>query len=192
MAIVTLKPAPLLKSGELSRETVEAYSAALREPAWMTDRRLEALRVFRDTPPPNRHDEVWRRVDLTLLKLDSILAAVSLPTQEPPRMPADWLAWRALAAAPAPGQLLHVDGQPAEAGGLAADLAQQGVVFTSLSRAIQEHPDLLDRCQMAQCVKLTDSYFAALHGIFMRGGAVLYVPRGVRVEQPVPPLVSDR
>ncbi|NJM40757.1 MAG: hypothetical protein HC853_08280, partial [Anaerolineae bacterium] len=65
MAIAILKPSPVVKAGELNREFVEAYGKALGEPEWMTERRLEAFRVFRDTPAPNRHDELWRRVDLS-------------------------------------------------------------------------------------------------------------------------------
>ncbi|HSO13550.1 MAG TPA: hypothetical protein VLT51_14330, partial [Anaerolineales bacterium] len=78
MAVVQplLKPAPLVKSGDVTREFVEAYSHALNEGDWMLHRRLEALRVFRDTPAPNRHDELWRRVDLSTFKLDQMIAAI--------------------------------------------------------------------------------------------------------------------
>ena len=187
MALVALKPAPLLKSGELNREAVEAYSAALGEPAWMTARRLEALRVFRDTPPPNRHDEVWRRADLSLLKLDDILATIGASAGAPqePTPPPAWPVWDALVREPAPGKLMHLDGHPVELGGPSPELAERGAVFAPLLRAAAQHPELLDPYLMTQCVKLTDSYFAALHGVLLRGGVVLYVPKGVRIEQPL-------
>jgi Fe-S cluster assembly protein SufD len=44
---------------------------------------------------------------------------------------------------------------------------------------------------MTECVKLTDSYFAALHGVFMHGGAVLYVPKGVTIQQPLRSLIRQ-
>lgn len=160
MAVVQpiVKPAPLVKSGELTREFVEAYSAALSEPEWMTTRRLEALRVFRDTPAPNRFDELWRRVDLSAFKLDQIIAAM----------------------------------KPGDEGAITAhttptsndELAKQGVIFVSLEQAAREHQDLLDKYLMTECVKLTDSYFAALHGVLMRGGTVLHVPEGVKAQEP--------
>ncbi len=153
-----MKPAPLVKSGDLTREFVEAYSNALNEDAWMLSRRLEALRVFRDTPAPNRYDELWRRVDLSRLKLDQLLAAIQ-PGAE-----------GAVASHFAP---LSND-----------DLRKQGVTFASLEEAARAHQDLLDKYLMNECVKLTDSYFAALHGIFMRGGTVLHVPAGVKIAEP--------
>lgn len=153
-----MKPAPLVKSGDLTREFVEAYSHALNEDAWMLSRRLEALRVFRDTPAPNRYDELWRRVDLSRLKLDQLLAAIQ-PGAE-----------GAVASHFAP---LSND-----------NLRKQGVIFASLEEAARAHQDLLDKYLMTECVKLTDSYFAALHGVFMRGGTVLHVPAGVKIAEP--------
>lgn len=153
-----LKPAPVVRSGELTREFVEAYSAALNDPDWMRQRRLEALRVFRDTPPPNRHDELWRRVDLSAFKLDRILAAMQ-PGDE-----------GATTTHIAPANM--------------AELARQGVIFVGLEQAMRDHHRVLDAHLMTECVKLTDGYFAALHGVFMRGGTLLYLPAGVRVDEP--------
>jgi len=159
MAMVqpVLKPAPVVRAGELTREFVERYAAALNEPAWMTARRLEALRVFRDTAPPNRHDELWRRVDLSTFRLDLILSGIT---------PANTLLDVARSELP-----------PA--------LREQGVLFTSLEAAAKDHAPLLEAWLMTQCVRLSDAYYAALHGVFMRYGTILYVPAGVAVEQPL-------
>jgi Fe-S cluster assembly protein SufD len=180
MPIAVMKPAPLMKSGDLTRETVEAYSAALGEPAWMRDRRLEAWRLFRETPVPNRHDEIWRRVDLSQFRVDQILSAVriegALPT--PPQE------WSALATADAaPGWILHVDGTAIQHRADAA-LVEQGVLFVDMATAIQHRQDILTQHLMS-AVKLTDSYFSAMHATLMRGGVVLYVPKGVQVEKPL-------
>jgi Fe-S cluster assembly protein SufD len=181
MAIVNLKPSPLVKSGELTRETIEAYSASLNDPEWMQARRLEALRVFRDTPAPQRSDELWRRVDLSQFKLDQLLAMLGSDVPAPATLPAP---------DGTPGWVAHVNGVSA---GTYLDpaLAQQGVIFTDLATALREHAPLLEKYLMTECVKLTDSYFAALHGVLMRGGAVLYVPKGVTVEQPLRSLIRQ-
>jgi hypothetical protein len=89
MSVAILKPSPLINSGEFTKETVEAYSAAMREPAWMTARRLDAWRLFKDTPAPNRHDELWRRVDLSQFKLDQLLPTVRADGRVP-LPPAGW------------------------------------------------------------------------------------------------------
>jgi len=159
MAVVqpVLKPAPVVRAGDLTREFVEGYSNALGDPAWMTARRLEALRVFRDTPAPNRHDELWRRVDLSALKLDLILSGIT-----------------------SANTVLDV-----KRSRLSAEWSRQGVVFTSLETAMKKHQRLLDEWLMAQCVRLSDAYYAALHGVFMRYGTVLYVPAGVALDRPL-------
>ncbi|MCS7059577.1 MAG: Fe-S cluster assembly protein SufD [Anaerolineae bacterium] len=184
MAVVTLKPAPLVKSGELTREFVEAYASAADDPAWMVARRLEALRVFRDTPAPQRSDELWRRVDLSAFKLDQVLATIQLPTGD---QALDDDARRFLDPfiyANAPGVVAHVNGAPVVSH-LDEYLHAQGVIFTDLLSASYQHADWLENHLMTECVKLTDAYFAALHGVFMRGGVVLRVPKGVRIEQPL-------
>ncbi|MFN3704789.1 MAG: Fe-S cluster assembly protein SufD [Thermoflexales bacterium] len=149
-----LKPAPVLKPGEITREQVEAYSAALGDTDWMAAKRLDAFRVFRDTPPPNRHDELWRRVDLTQFRLAELIATIN---------PLD----NALDT-----KLVPPENLPA------------GVVFVDFAAAVHQHADLLERYYMTECVKVTDAYLAALHAIFVRGGVVLYVPAHVKVESP--------
>ena len=181
MAIVNLKPSPLVKSGELTPEKIEAYSAALNDPEWMLARRLEALRVFRDTPAPQRSDELWRRVDLSQFKLEQLLSTITPEPTAPATLPAP---------EGAPGWVAHINGACAGSF-LAPELAQQGVIFTDLATALREHPALLEKHLMTECVKLTDAYFAALHGIFMRGGAVLYVPKGVTVQRPLRSLIRQ-
>ena len=181
MAIVNLKPSPLVKSGELTRESVEAYSASLNDPDWMLARRLEALRVLRDTPAPQRSDELWRRVDLSQFKLEQLLATLSTnaPAPAAPERPAG-----------TPGWVAHVNGTSAGAY-LDPELAQQGVIFTDLTTAVHDHAALVEKYLMTECVKLGDSYFGALHGVFMRGGAVLYVPKGVTIQQPLRSLIRQ-
>ena len=158
MSIAILKPSPVVKTGELNHEFVKAYGKALAEPEWMTERRLEAFRVFRDTPAPNRHDELWRRVDLSQFKLDALLKAVDAKTND--------VAMQMISP-------------------LSADeLKAKGVVFADFATAVREHSDLIAKYLMADAVKITDSYFAAMHAMFMRGGVVLFVPAGVQIEAP--------
>jgi Fe-S cluster assembly protein SufD len=178
MAIVNLKPSPLVKAGELTRERVEAYAAALKEPGWMTERRLEAWRVFRDTPAPQRSDELWRRVDLSALKLESLLDAIGPDTGASATAPL------ALDRASTPGWVAHVDSRIVEQH-LDPALAAQGVVFSDLASAMRQTPALFEQYFMRESVKVGDSFFAALHGVFVRSGVVLYVPKGVTVSAPL-------
>jgi Fe-S cluster assembly protein SufD len=182
MALMTpiLKPAPLVKSGELTREFVEAYSAALNEPEWITERRVEAWRMFKETPPPNRHDEIWRRVDLSTFKLDQLIGVID--ASKPPRQaPSNWPVLET--AANARNWMLHVNGDCIDYR-QGQSLIDQGVIFADLATAIQYRSKWLAE-HLMHTVKITDSYFAALHAVFMRGGVVLYVPKGVQIDEPL-------
>ena len=55
-----------------NNETAERLSQAMDEPDWAQERRLEALRVYNDTPLPARTDEGWRRTDFSPLQLDTL------------------------------------------------------------------------------------------------------------------------
>lgn len=58
-------------------------------------------------------------------------------------------------------------------------LAEQGIIFCSMSEAIREHPDLVRR-YLASVVPVTDNYFAALNSAVFSDGSFCYIPKGVR------------
>ena len=59
-----------------------------------------------------------------------------------------------------------------------------GVIFLDMDDAVQEHPDLVQEYFM-KCVPNTDHKFAALHGAVWSGGTFLYVPKDVKVNDPL-------
>jgi Fe-S cluster assembly protein SufD len=63
-------------------------------------------------------------------------------------------------------------------------LTAQGVIFTDLSTAEKNHPDILEKV-MGKVVQPSEGKFAALSAALAQNGVLLYVPRGVVVEQPV-------
>ncbi|HEY4693615.1 MAG TPA: Fe-S cluster assembly protein SufD, partial [Bellilinea sp.] len=67
---------------------------------------------------------------------------------------------------------------------LSKDLADQGVVFTDLRTAEQKHPALLEKI-MGKVVTANEGKFASLAAALADNGVVLYVPRGVTIEQPL-------
>lgn len=67
---------------------------------------------------------------------------------------------------------------------LEKELQDQGVIFTDLDIAVQEHPELVKKYFM-RCVPANDHKFAALHGAVWSGGTFLYIPKGVQVKKPL-------
>jgi Fe-S cluster assembly protein SufB len=60
-----------------------------------------------------------------------------------------------------------------------AQLAEQGIIFCSITEAIQHHPDLVKK-YMGSVVPMTDNYFAALNSAVFTDGSFCYIPKGVR------------
>ncbi len=64
-------------------------------------------------------------------------------------------------------------------------MARRGVLFGSLEELIQTHGELIRPYLFTKAVDYRVDKFAALHAACMSGGAVLYVPKGVKIEKPL-------
>src|SRR3954447_19764155 len=60
----------VLRSKGISAEVVEALSNHKNEPAWLTEKRLEAWRTFEKTPMPTLRDEAWRYTDISDVRVE--------------------------------------------------------------------------------------------------------------------------
>src|SRR5665811_1554342 len=58
-------------------------------------------------------------------------------------------------------------------------LSEIGVIFCSMSEAIQNHPELV-RKYIGSVVPMTDNYFAALNSAVFTDGSFCFIPKGVR------------
>lgn len=58
-------------------------------------------------------------------------------------------------------------------------LAKYGVIFCSLSEAIQKHPDLIQQ-YLGSVVPYTDNFFAALNAAVFTDGSFCYIPKDVK------------
>jgi len=59
------------------------------------------------------------------------------------------------------------------------ELKKAGVIFMSISEAMQEHPELV-RKYLGSVVPVTDNYFATLNSAVFSDGSFVYIPPGVR------------
>jgi len=58
-------------------------------------------------------------------------------------------------------------------------LAEDGIIFCSMSEAVQDHPDLV-REYIGSVVPITDNFFSALNSAVFTDGSFCYIPKGVR------------
>lgn len=164
----------------------ESPSGSRGEPNWLRERRRAAHSAFETAPWPTLRDEDWRRTDIRALKLASF---------QPPALSEPSAAARA-AIAPVWDELSrhhlagieHIDGVTTRSP--RADVLPKGAVFTDLASAVKSHPELLEKHLLTTAVQPDEDVFAALHAAFWTGGTLLYVPRGVRIEQPLFSLIG--
>jgi Fe-S cluster assembly protein SufB len=58
-------------------------------------------------------------------------------------------------------------------------LAEQGIIFCSMSEAVREHPELV-RKYLGSVVPYSDNFFATLNSAVFSDGSFVYIPKGVR------------
>jgi Fe-S cluster assembly protein SufB len=174
----------------LSEEVVRFISGKKGEPGWLLDWRLDALRRWRTLEEPN-----WARVHHPKIEYDELyyysapkkgggpksLDEVDpelLKTFEKLGIP---LKEQAVLAG-VEGARVAVDAvfdSVSVATTYKDELAKAGVIFSSISDAVREHPDLV-RKYLGSVVPVTDNFFATLNSAVFTDGSFVYVPKGVR------------
>jgi Fe-S cluster assembly protein SufD len=142
-----------------------------RQRAWDAYQRLQL---------PTTKDEPWRRTDLRSLPASSFRLPKEGAYKDLPPVPDELL--KPLVSDQHGGQIILMPGgvriklDPA--------LAKKGVIFTDFQTAAREHADLLEK-MIGDVVRAEEGKFAALAGALGRNGVLLYVPKGLQVEDPL-------
>jgi Fe-S cluster assembly protein SufD len=155
---------------EANIRTTSDAVASYRTLAWNSFKRLSL---------PVTTEEAWRRTDIHNLPVDKFRLSVDV-VPEFPAVREDLL--KPLVANQHGGQIVLTPGSVKI--DLDEKLVQKGVIFTDLLTAEQKHPDLIAR-MIGKTVNVEEGKFAAFAGAFAQNGVVLYVPRGVVVEEPL-------
>ena len=160
--------------------THEMIQASQETPAVLQNYREAAWENYQRLPFPTTKDEAWRRTALTGFDFGSL----SLANGQSENMGSDRLTGSLInedILSNGPHIILRsstVDVYQAE------NLIEQGVVFSSLTDAARQHPQLVEKL-LGKVVSPQDGIFAAAAGAFSREGIFIYVPKGVEVEEPL-------
>ncbi|MBX3414381.1 MAG: Fe-S cluster assembly protein SufD [Pirellulales bacterium] len=158
-------------------ETFESFLSRRAEPPWLVRLRREAWERFLALPMPTTSDEEWRRTDIRLLRLDRYALPTELPAE--PALPPALLT----AGVELGGRAVSLDSLPVSQQ-LDECWSKKGVLFGSLDALAAEHPELVQRF-LYSAVDAHYDRFAALSAACWSGGTLVYVPRGVVVDQPL-------
>ncbi|GIK52467.1 MAG: Fe-S cluster assembly protein SufB [Planctomycetota bacterium] len=185
----------------LNEEIIRFISARKQEPEFMLQWRLKAYRhwltmaepswqkpkyppidyqkiIYYSSPKPKKQLESLEQVDPELLATFEKLG-ISLDEQKRLAGVAGGLD-SATSASPAPAIAVDaVFDSVSVKTTFQATLKEQGIIFCSMSEAIREHPDLVQK-YLGSVVPFTDNYFAALNSAVFSDGSFCYIPKGVR------------
>ncbi|MCB9519830.1 MAG: Fe-S cluster assembly protein SufB [Myxococcales bacterium] len=170
----------------LDEEVVRALSAKKGEPEWMLEFRLDALRRWSKMDEPRW----WPNLRYEPIDYQAI-SYYSAPKRAKSRESLDEVDPELLATFEKLGIPLQ---EQARLMNVAVDavfdsvsvattqrdrLEAVGVIFCSISEAIQKHPELVQK-YLGSVVPTTDNTFAALNAAVFSDGSFVYIPPGVR------------
>jgi len=170
----------------LTRELVEELSRQKKEPKWMREYRLKALRIYEEKPTPE-----WG-ADLSQINWQDIhyyLRSVDRPYNSWKEVPDSVRQVFDKIGVPEAEQehLAGVTGQYDSEkiyGSLKSALAKKGVVFLSMDEGLQQYPEIVKK-YFGTVVPMGDNKIAALNAAVWSGGSFVYVPKGVKVGLPL-------
>jgi len=169
----------------LNEEIVRKISQKKKEPEWMTEWRLEAFRAWQQMEEPDWPNVSYQKPDY------QAISYYSAPKKKDQYKSLDEVDPELLETFNKLG--ISLDEQKKLAG-VAVDivmdsvsvattfketLAEKGIIFCSISEAIQEHPELVQK-YIGTVVPPKDNYFAALNSAVFSDGSFCYIPKGVR------------
>ncbi|MCG2610427.1 Fe-S cluster assembly protein SufB [Flavobacterium sp. SM15] len=169
----------------LNEDIVRAISKKKNEPEWMTEWRLEAFRAWTEMEEPNWANVHYEKPDF------QAISYYSAPKKKDKYESLDEVDPELLETFKKLG--ISIDEQKKLAG-VAVDivmdsvsvattfkktLAEKGIIFCSISEAIQEHPELVQK-YIGSVVPQKDNFYAALNSAVFSDGSFCYIPKGVR------------
>ena len=169
----------------LNEEIIRVISAKKNEPSWLLEWRLEAFKIWQGMKEPE-----WAHVHYTKPDFQAI-SYYSAPKSKPKYNSLDEIDPELRKTMDRLG--ISMDEQK-RLNGIAVDfvmdsvsvatsfkekLGELGIIFCSISEAIQEHGDLV-RKYLGTVVPRTDNFYAALNSAVFTDGSFCYIPKGVR------------
>lgn len=147
-------------------------------PEFLRTYRSDAWDSFTKISMPTTKDEAWRRTDLRAMQAGVFQIAEN--NKQTSGVPKKLL--KSLVAKQHSGQIIITSSNTQVS--LDDELAAKGVIFTDLVTAEKKYPHILEKI-MGKVVQSNEGKFAALAAAMARNGILLYIPRGIQLEQPL-------
>ena len=168
----------------LNEDIIRLISAKKNEPEWLLERRLKAYRHWLTMKEPTWAKLTYDKIDYQSLQYYSApvqkvkpksleeVDAKLLETYDKLGIPLKEQEVLAGVAVDAVFDSVSV------ATTYRAKLAEKGVIFCSISEAVQNHPDLVQK-YLGSVVPYSDNFFACLNSAVFTDGSFVYIPKGI-------------
>ena len=168
----------------LNEDIIRLISAKKQEPQWLLDWRLRAFEHWKSLKEPT-----WANVSYPVIDYQA-LSYYSAPKQKVAPKSLEEVDKELLDTYEKLG--IPLKEQEILAGVVAVDavfesvsvattykdkLKKEGIIFCSISEAIQEYPDLVKQ-YLGSVVPYTDNFFACLNSAVFTDGSFVYIPKG--------------
>ena len=169
----------------LNKDIVRKISKKKNEPKWMTDWRLSAFEAWEKMEEPDWSNVKYKKPDF------QSISYYSAPKTSAKYDSLDEVDPELLKTFDKLG--ISIDEQK-KLSGVAVDivmdsvsvattfketLSKKGIIFCSISEAIQNHPDLVKK-YLGTVIPKKDNYYAALNSAVFSDGSFCYIPKGVK------------
>jgi Fe-S cluster assembly protein SufB len=173
----------------LSEDTIRFISAKKNEPDWLLEWRLQAYRHWLTMPEPD-----WAKVNYPPIDYQAASYYAAPKQKQKPKsldeVDPELLKTYEKLGIPLREQEVLAGVSPRVAVDAVFDsvsvattykknLEEKGIIFCSISEAVQKHPELV-RKYLGSVVPVTDNFFATLNSAVFTDGSFVYIPKGVR------------
>ncbi len=169
----------------LNEDTIRLISMKKKEPEWLLEWRLKAFEQWKKMIEPEWANVKYKKPDFQAIKY------YSAPKPKKELASLDELDPEIKATFDRLGISLE---EQKRLSGVAVDavidsvsvkttfkdkLGEMGIIFSSISEAVHEHPELIKK-YLGSVVPVADNFYAALNSAVFTDGSFCYIPKGVR------------
>ena len=172
----------------LNEETIAYISKVKKEAEWVKNFRLNALGIFNKKPMPTH----WASKDLENIVFENIryyLSKGQQPSRTWDEVPDDVKETFERLGIPEQERkfLAGVEAQfdsEAAYSRMKEELEKEGVIFVGSTEGLEKYPEIF-RPYFGKVIPSADNKFSALNSAVFSGGSFIYVPKGVKLKQPL-------
>ena len=173
-----------IKNG-LNEDVIRLISSKKNEPKWLLEWRLEGLKKFQQLVEPEWANVHYKKPDLQSISYYSAPKAKKTLNSLDDVDPELLKTFEKLGISLDEQKMLTgvavdiIVDSVSVATSFKEKLGELGIIFCSISEAIQEHPELV-RKYLGTVVPQSDNYYAALNSAVFTDGSFCYIPKGTR------------